>query len=493
MRAFRRYALPGSVLALLAFVYLITWVTTGPGGGPGPASGGTAARTAPVTSATRDCPPPAPGTGQAYVASVSGTTSAVPAPGSHGNTPGGHGNTVTMTAIPSGNTGEDSRSSAARRDVLGVASPPRASRFGGTQVTASGEVAQGFEAEQSSSDGTGLVTCAHPDSDEWFVGTGTTAGGSTSRLYLMNTGAITASVDVTVLTDAGVQSGQDNEVTVPAHRNQVVDLASQAKGSTVLAVHVQTSAGQVAADVWQDNGSGGAWLPAAQSPATRAVLPGVTAQGGSAKLLVAVPGARDAQVRVTALTARGKAEPLGASPQDAPAAAATSFPLSSLGTSAATLVISSSVPVTAAVQDPGKGIGTFTAATAPLTGQGVAAGNPSGDTVGLVLSAPGPSARATITVLPSSDHPERTIPAPQQTVTVPSGHAAEVKVSPPKGASGPFAIVITPRPGSGPLYAARLVASGGLSGTLRSVLPVPSAPLEVQLPSVSGSYSAVTP
>ncbi|MBO0821792.1 MAG: hypothetical protein J2P26_13195, partial [Nocardiopsaceae bacterium] len=86
-------------------------------------------------------------------------------------------------------------------------------------------------------------------------------------------------------------------------------------------------------------------------------------------------------------------------------------------------------------------------------------------------------------------------PERRQALTIPSGRTAEVKVSPPQGASGPFAIVITPQPGSGPLYAARLVASGGagLSGSLRSLLPVPSAPSAVALPPVSDSYSAIQP
>jgi hypothetical protein len=497
MRSLRRYALPGSVLALLAFVYLIAWAT-GSGGRDPAATGlaGTAAavRTAPVTAVARVCPPPAPGTGQAHVAFVAApprpaqprSASSKPARTAKSST--------TVTAIPAAgaSAGAGSASGPSVPGALGFLSPPQASQYGGIQVTATGPVAQGFAAQQASADGTGTVTCAHPDSDEWFVGAGTQAGGSTSRLYLMNTGAITASADVTVLTDAGVQSGQDNEVTVPARRYLSVDLASQASGSTVLAVHVQTSAGQVTADVWQNGGSGGAWLPAAQSPATRVVLPGVTTQGGPAKLLVAVPGGKDAQLRVTALTARGKSEPLGASPQDAPAGASSSFPLNSLGAPAAALVVSSSVPVTASVQDPGSGIGAFTAAVAPLAGQGVVAASPSGggDTVGLVLSAPGAPAQATIMVLGSSD-----APSSRQTVTVQSGRTAEVKVSPPKGASGPFAIVITPRPGSGPLYAARLVVSGGngLSGTLRSLLPVPSAPSAVALPPVSDSYSAVAP
>jgi hypothetical protein len=54
---------------------------------------------------------------------------------------------------------------------------------------------------------------------------------------------------------------------------------------------------------------------------------------------------------------------------------------------------------------------------------------------------------------------------------------------------------VTPQSGSGPLYAARVVVSGGngLLGQLQSVLPVQSAPTTVQLPPATSSYSAVMP
>jgi hypothetical protein len=375
-------------------------------------------------------------------------------------------------------------------------------------VTAAGRLAQGFAAEQATADGTGTVTCTHPDSDIWFVGTGTDAGAPTSLLYLVNTGALAASADVTVLTDAGVQTNQDDEFTVAPGRYLSVNIASLAKGSTALAVHVETSSGQVAAEVWQGGGSGGAWLPGAESPATQVVVPGLTAAGGAAKLLVAVPGEQDAQLRVTALTAQGKVRPFAAMPMDAPAGSASGFPLNSFGASSSALVVSSNVPFTAGAQVPGKGIGGFTAAAAPLAGPGVVAGNPSGGgkTVGVVLSAPGAAVRATITVLappagpggssgiPSSN-PQRAVPSPQQTLTVQPGHTLQAVISPPKGSKGPFAIVVTPLEGSGPLYAARVVMSGGsgLSGTLDSLLPVPSALAAVRLPLASENYSAILP
>jgi hypothetical protein len=66
-------------------------------------------------------------------------------------------------------------------------------------------------------------------------------------------------------------------------------------------------------------------------------------------------------------------------------------------------------------------------------------------------------------------------------------------VQPPAG-NQPFAIVVTPHQGSGPLYAARVVTSGsGLSGPVISILPVPSAPTEVALPPARDSYTAILP
>lgn len=461
----RRYLLPACVLLTLAVVYLIAWAAGS--GRPAATADSGAPRTAPVTAVTRDCPPSGPGAGSSHVAEF-----AAPAAGSSENPSSGQA-PVQTGVQSSGNTGGAGGSA--------------------TEVTATGPMAQGFESEQSGGDGTGLVTCAHPGSDMWFVGTGTKTGGSTTWLYLTNSGAMAASVDVTVMTDTGVRSGQDNQVTVPPHRYIGVNIASQASSSEELAVHVQTSSGQVAADVWQDGGSGGAWLPEAASPATQMVVPGATAAGGAAKLLVAVPGEQDAQVRVTALSAQGTVRPLGTGSQDATGGATSSFSLGPLGSSAAALVVSSSVPVTASVQDQGSGVGSFSAAETPLTGQGVVAGNPSGGgTVGLALSAPGARARAAITVLPSSAS-GRTLPSPQQTVTVQSGHTEQVKVTPPKGSHGPFAIVVTPLPGSGPLYAARMVTSGSLSGTPRSVLAVSSVFSRVQLPPASENYDAVQP
>lgn len=313
----------------------------------------------------------------------------------------------------------------------------------------------------------------------------------------MNTGDIAASVNLSILTDAGVQAGLGSAITVAPHQFVNQDIAPLVHGSQALALHVQTSSGQVAASVWEGSGSSGAWLPQAAAPSTVLVIPGLTVASSAARLFVSVPGANDARVKVVAFTAKGKFPQFGSAPVDAPAAATSSFPLTSLGASAAGLELISSVPITAGVIVPGAGIGSFTAAVAPVTEQGVVAGNPAtrGVTVGLVLTAPTASASATITVVPSGSATTATSASGTgQPVTVQAGHTVAVTVRRPPGRQ-PFAIVVTPQAGSGPLYAARVVTSGtgGLSAPVISLLPVPSALTVITLPSVQDSYSAIMP
>ena len=112
---------------------------------------------------------------------------------------------------------------------------------GGTAVAATGRMAEGFEAEQSDASGTGLVSCTHPGSDMWFVGTGQAAGASQVRLYLMNTGNVAASVDVTILTDTGQQNGLSNAITVAPGQSVAENVTPYVPGSQALALHVQSN------------------------------------------------------------------------------------------------------------------------------------------------------------------------------------------------------------------------------------------------------------
>jgi hypothetical protein len=69
--------------------------------------------------------------------------------------------------------------------------------------------------------------------------------------------------------------------------------------------------------------------------------------------------------------------------------------------------------------------------------------------------------------------------------------AAPVKA--PKGAKhgSPFALVITPLRGSGPLYAARVETKG--QNSVVSIIPAASALTTISLPPVRDSYDAISP
>jgi len=499
----RRLGLFAAVLLVLAVVYAVAWRTQ-------PETPRAAAQPAPqvaaVASVTRSCPPSVPGTGAAHVALIALPSRAAAARG--GATGAG---VATLTAVPATPGAATPGMAAAGKPaaprpvtvsapgaLTTVTAPGVTGQSGsaGTAVAATGQMAEGFEAEQANAAGTGVVSCTHPGSDMWFAGTGADDGASSITLYLMNTGNLPASANVTILTDAGVQAGLNTGITIAPHQFVAQPITQFVPGSAAVALHVQTSSGQVAASVWEDGGSGGAWLPQASAPATSLVIPGLTVASSAARLFVTVPGASDAQLKVVAFTAQGKFPQFGSTPVDAPAGATSSFALSSLGASAAGLELTSNVPIVAAVQVPGEGIGSFTTSVPPVTEQGIVAGNPAtrGLTVGLVLTAPAGAARATVTVIGAAGSGAQSAGAPQ-TVTVPAGHTVAVAVSRPQDSRQPFAIVITPAAGSGPLYAARVVTTGtgGLSARVAALLPVQNAPTVITLPPVENAYTAVLP
>ncbi len=507
----RRLAIPGAVALALALLYLAAWKVAGPRtGSPSTATGN--GKVVAVSAVARTCPPPGPNTGVAHIAMIA-------LPGHQGQGAGSPASSATggmarlsalpftpataagaaagpVTGTPSAQPDTTPPVTVSGPGALTVTAVPAPTKYGSTSVTATGAMAQGFEAEVSTGQGMGTVTCAHPGSDMWFVGTGTATGAPVTRLYLMNAGTIAATVEVSILTDSGVQQGLSDAITVGPGQYLWENVARFTGGSQVQAVHVQTSSGQVAAAVWQGpaKGSGGAWLPQASAPGKQLVISGLTTASSAARLFVAVPGPVDARVTVTALTARGRYLPFGSTVQDAPSGAATSLALTSLGTSAAALVLTSNVPIAAGVAVPGNGIGSFSAAAAPVTEQGIIAGNPASGqlTVGLLLSAPAGAASASVTVVSSAG--SQSIDTPPQSVQVAPQHTVAITVAPPPGSHDPFAIVVTPKAGSGPLYAARVVtASGGLSGPLLSILPVQSALTQITLAPTKDSYSAILP
>jgi Family of unknown function (DUF5719) len=465
-----------------------------------------------VTSVARGCPP-APGSGSAPVTLLGGRagTAGTPGPGDH----------IDLTALPPAGV------------TLRPASPVRAQSPGalslltlpagtvtgkkagpvaqGWSVTGTGSMAQSMEAELADSTGMASVRCGAPGSDIWFAGPGQQNGASKIQVDLMNVDSLAASADISVITDAGqAQANNDTGITVPAHQTVTESLASAASGSSVVAIEVHTSTGRVAAAVSESSSSGGtsSWLPSTAAPSTKLVIPGVPPSGSAAGLFVVDPGNSSAKVTVTAITPQQNFQPFGKQSVDLPGQSASYVALSPLGGTTAALVITSNVPVVAGVVVPGSAATeatataaataatapTGTAATAPISQQAIIAGNTSGSglSASVVLSAPGAAARARLTEIGPASHGSGSVTG-SQVVSVKAGRTLVEAVAAPHGArhGAAFAVVITPLPGSGPLYAARVETRG--QNTVVSIIPAASALTTIRLPPVRDSYDAISP
>ena len=376
---------------------------------------------------------------------------------------------------------------------------PTAPERGGVMISATGSMARGLEAEQTSAGGLATAPCLGPGTDFWFVGPGQKTSADI-ELYLMNTDGQAADASVEVLTDSGpVLGSTDAGIGVPPHGMVVQSLAGLVRGSHDVALNVTTSVGRVVAAVLETSGPGqpGAWLPAAEPPASTQVLPGLPGTPGGRELYVAVPGSANAQIKVTAITGKGSYAPTGGSGLDLPGGSAVAVALPSMGGIPAAIQVSSNVPVTASMSLSGGAAGApgaFTAASAPVQEQGVIAGDPGGPGAGtsaLVLSAPKGAAQVQVTELTATGQSATGASAPR-TVGILAGHSVVVPLAAPRqgGRASAFAVVVTPMAGSGPVYAGRVVTQAGV---VRSILPVMSSLTWVPLPVVHSSVTTALP
>jgi len=494
----------GAVLLALGVIASAAQLARPASSVPGPAA---APRQVLVTSAVRACPP-TQGGGAGEVAFIARPASAASSSG--GRAAGGRGE-AELKPLPLAGAQLRPLSPIAQADpgTLSIlttqaaqsASKKAATVSAGWSLAATGAMAQALEAEEATGTGVGSVRCGEPGSDLWFVGPGQQSGAAQIQLDLMNVDALAASVDVSVITDAGVvQASNETGITVPPHQTVTESLSAQAAGSSVVAIQVRTSIGRVAADVSETSSHGGtaSWLPSTTAPSTQLVIPGVPPSGSAAGLYIVVPGSSNARVSVLAITAQGHYRPFGTQTEDLPGDSASYVPLTPLGGTAAALELTANVPVTAAVLVPGSGLGAFAVATAPVSEQAVVAGNTSGSglSADIVLTAPAGSARVRLTTTAEASAASAAAGSPatgSQVVSVAAGHTVTVPVSEPRGAKpkSVFAIVITPLSGSGPLYAARAETQG--QNTVVSIIPAVSALTTINLPTVRDSYDAISP
>ena len=374
---------------------------------------------------------------------------------------------------------------------------PTSRAKGGLIISATGSNAQGFDVEQLSPAGLPVARCQAPGSDFWFVGPETTS--TRTELYLINADSTSADAHVGVQTDSGPRLGaQDSGIIVPPYSMVVQSLDKLVRSAKAAAFHVTTSTGRVVAAIRMTGSAGkaGAWLPVAQEPATTQVLTGLPATAGTRELYITVPGSAAARIKVTAVTTRGSyqpTEPSGGSGISVLGRLTTGILIPSLSGNPGSIRISSNVPVTGVLEvsgGPPGAPGAFIGGADPITEQGVIAASPVGSAgkTQLVLSAPGRAAKVRIS--------EAVAGAPLtgqagQQVDIAARSATKVKIGLPKNAGRGVklvAILVTPLPGSGPVYAARLANVGG---TLQTALPFVSSPTVIDLPEVRQSLASV--
>ena len=367
---------------------------------------------------------------------------------------------------------------------------------GGVQVSATGALAQGIEVEQTGPGGLVTAQCGSPGTSFWFAGPGQKSAG-TIEVYLTNTGDTPANAQVQVLTDAAkgppALGNLDNGITVPPHGMVVQSLDGLLQGSSIMALNVSTTVGQVAAAVRESKaaGQGGSWLPALQAPARHLVIPGVPAIAGPPDLYIAVPGTGAAQIKITAITQRGSYQPTGGTGIDLLGGSVSDIPLPSLAGISGALSITSTVPVVAALREaggPAGGIGAVAVSSGPVLEQGVLAANPAGSAglTQLVLSAPGKA--ASVRIATATDTTPAS-PGAGQVVHIAAKSSVVVPVTPPDGSKvSQFTLVVTPLKGSGPVYGGDVISA---RGSLQAIEPVPSSLTWIPLPGVTESLAAI--
>jgi hypothetical protein len=346
---------------------------------------------------------------------------------------------------------------------------------------ASGSLAPGLTAEQTTTDG-GLAgtRCVQPATDLWFAGPGP-ADAEDVGLYLTNVDDRPVTAVVSALSPEGsieTPEGEDDVVVAP-HSTRLVQLGVQVEGfgqaaadAKLVAVHVHAMTGRVAAAVEVRRKKGADWLPAT-TPSRNLVVPGVPSGKGRRRLLVAVPGEDPVAVTAQGMARGGTSAPTGGRPLQATALAVTAFDLG-LGGSGTALRLTAARPIVAAVvADEGDDFAVTTAVPPLRASAAGLVADARADTTLLLSAPPGHDAAVRLTRLGAQG-----VTGAGQDVRVPAGHTVEV----PGG--GADALLIAPRPGSGPVYAARLLKMRKKGLT---VLPVPPARMTALLPSVADS------
>jgi len=361
---------------------------------------------------------------------------------------------------------------------------------------ASGSLAPGLTVTQTTESRSGLgrglaaTACTPPGTSQWFIGTGAQLG-ERSRLVLTDADLAPAQLDVSLYGPGGpLHPAGGRDLSVAAGGRRVVALEALAPGQRVLAVHVTVRAGRVSAALQDERvrgatGEGSDFLPAAAAPAPSLVLPGVPAGGGTRTLVLMAPGRAGASVQLQLVGADGTFTPAGVKQVDLDPGVVRTVDLGQAAAGEALGVrVEADRPVLAGLQVTRSGARTdtgFLAAVPPLTGPAVvtdAVAGPGRETR-ISLTAPLGAVAvdvATVTAAGAGPTPRQVLVGAGRTVSL---------VVPAPAPTGRYAVVVTPREGSGPVYAARMLTLVTGDGPLFTTAPLQDRARTVSAPVVT--------
>ncbi|MEU9504295.1 DUF5719 family protein [Streptomyces sp. NPDC048196] len=372
---------------------------------------------------------------------------------------------------------------------------------------ADGTLAPGWTVQQTTTvaagAGRGLLglSCPTPDTTFWFPGV-STAPDRQDYVHLTNPDTTPAVVDLELHGKDGSLGGSAGEdITVPPHTTVPVLLSTlTTRPATNATLHVLAREGRVGAAVQAtDNKLGSDWLPPAADPAPSVVLPGIPKDASSVRLVALAPGGDDADLKVQLATPTGLITPAGLETLHLKSGMTTAVDLKDVTKGeAGSLVLTptdpgAKAPVSAALRvTRGKGGNqemAFIPATRPVEKRATAADNGAkGSTLSLAAPEKGKDAKVKVTASAgSADGTPVT-----KTYTVKGGTTLDIDPPRPQGLKGGYALTVEPEPGSGPVYAARMLArpQGGVPAF--TVQPLPDDRGSVVVPTAGQDLSLLT-
>ncbi|TJZ42457.1 hypothetical protein FCH28_34140 [Streptomyces piniterrae] len=372
--------------------------------------------------------------------------------------------------------------------------------------TADGALAPGWTVQQTTSvaagTGRGLLglTCAAPDTTFWFPGVSTDRDRQ-DYVHLTNPDSTQAVVDLELHgKDGPLEAPAGENIAVPPHTTVPVLLSTLiGTPTTNVALHVSAREGRVGASVQAaDAKLGSDWLPASADPSPSVLLPGIPADATSVRLVAVAPGESDADLNVRLATPTGLITPAGLETLHVKSGMTTAVDLKDItkgeaGSLVLTPADGSKAPVAAALRvTRGKGDKqemAFIPASRPVETRATAADNRAkGSTLSLVAPEKGKDAKVKVTASAGSGGGTPVT----KTYTVKGGTTMAVEPPRPEGLKGSYALTVEPQQGSGPVYAARMLAlpQGGIPAF--TVQPLPDDRGSVVVPTAGQDLSLLT-